>query len=144
VHGNAVAVHHFAHLLAGEKHRRRAVIRHQLTVAVAVRADRPHREPGKLFAQTVLAAPVEHHLARAHQRIEQLLGLGCARRSERGLELLEAQWSPRASQHGEHRVRAWQAGARRGRATWSGIPATALFSAFFHVFPTGISAASIR
>ena len=31
-----------------------------------------------------------------------------------------------------------QPGARRASATWSGVPATALFSVFFHVLPGGI------
>ena len=44
----------------------------------------------------------------------------------------------RAAQHGEHRIGTRQPRTRRASATWSGVPATALFSVFFHVLPGGI------
>ena len=82
-HGYAIAMHHLAHLLGGEKHRRRAVVRQQQPSPLRFALTVPTDEPRQLFAQAVLAAPVDHHFARAHQRIEQLLGLRSARRSER-------------------------------------------------------------
>ena len=55
-HGHAVAMHDLAHLLGGEKHRRRAVVRQQQAVAVTIRADRADGEPGQLFAQFLVGS----------------------------------------------------------------------------------------
>ena len=108
-HGDAVAVHHLAHLLRRQVDRRRGVVGQQLAVAVALRLHRPDHEARQLLAQAVLAAAVQHDLAAPHQLLELRRRLGGGRRPERGGDLLDPQRAAGVPEHA-------QGSRRRGRA----------------------------
>ena len=68
-HGDAIAVHHFAHLSMRQNDRRRAIVRMQKTMAIAMSADGADDQRQSL-AQAVFIASVAHQFARLHALLE--------------------------------------------------------------------------
>ncbi len=97
-HGESIAVHDFAHLHRGQVDGGGAIIGQQLTIAIARALHRADDQAGNLFAQAILAAAIQHHLAALHQLRKLLLGLHRAGRTELRRNFVETQRPGRLAQ----------------------------------------------
>ncbi len=133
--GDAVAVHHLAHLLAGQVDRPRCVVGQQHAVAVALCLHRADDQAGQLLPQAVLAATVHDDLAALEQQAELRCGVGARDGPEHLRHLLGAHGTPCTAQHLQCGRSRGSGAARRPSRPRGALRAAGGFSGSLSVHP---------